>query len=144
MGAPTDSDAHIFCSNFKVDLNEDIVKVSSINMTIPKVATTTGFDIAQRTYRPGRPTFGNITLQGAEHKDTVKIIRAWVKDAYDGKPVRKNLTIEIHNQKHEVVRTFHLLECLPVAYSSIDFNSQGGASTMHWVLEIRIQQVTMA
>jgi len=144
MGAPTDSDAHIFCSNFKSDLNEDIVKISSINMTVPKVATTTGFDTAQKTFRPGRPTFGNITFCGAEHKDSVKIIRQWVKDAYDGKPVRKNITIEIHNQKHEIVRTFHLLECLPVAYSSVDFNSQGGAATMHWVLEVRVHLVEMA
>jgi len=142
--ALTDADAHIFNSNFKVDLNEDVVKVSSINMTIPKVAATTGFEIAQRTFRPGRPTFGNITFTGAEHKDTVKIIRGWVKDAYDGKTCRKNITIEVHNQKHEIIRTFNLMECLPVAYSSVDFDSQGGASTMHWVLEVRVQRVEMA
>jgi len=142
--AATDADAHIFVNNFKIDLTDDIVKVSSINMTIPKIATTTGSDVKERCFRPGRPTFGNITLQAAEHKETVKIVRGWVKDAYDGKAVRKNITIEIHNQKHEIVRTFHLFECLPVAYSSIDFNSQGGGSTMHWVLEIRVQRVEMA
>jgi len=142
--AATDSDKHIFVNNFKIDLNEDIVKVSSINMTCPKIATTTGTDQKERCFRPGRPTFGNITFQGAEHKETVKIIRQWVKDAYDGKSVRKNVTIEIHAQNHEIVRTFHLFECLPVAYSSVDFNSQGGAATMHWVLEVRVQRVEMA
>jgi len=142
--AETDSDKHIFVNNFKCDLNEDIVKVSSINMTIPKIATTTGSDVKERTYRPGRPTFGNIVMTGAEHKDSVKTIRQWVKDAYDGKAVRKHITIEIHSQKHKVVRTFNLMECLPVSYSSIDFNSQGGAGTMHWVLEIRVQRVEMA
>jgi len=142
--ALTDADAHIFNNNFKVDFNEDIVKVSSINMTFPKVATTTGHDIKERTFRPGRPTYGNITFTGAEHKDTVKTVRAWVKDAYDGKPSRKNITVEVHNQKQEIVRSFNLLECLPVSYSSIDFGSQGGGGTMHWVLEVRVQRVEMA
>ncbi len=142
--AATDADAHIFVNNFKVDLNEDVTQVSSINMTIPKIPTTTGSDIKERTFRPGRPTFGNITFTGAEHADSVKNIRQWVKSAYDGKPSRKNITVEVHNQKHEIIRTFNLMECLPVAYSSIDFNSQGGAATMHWVLEVRVQRIEMA
>jgi phage tail-like protein len=141
--AATESDKHVFVNNFKIDFHDDIVKCSSINMTAPKIATTTGLDQKERTFRPGRPTFGNITFQGAEHKESVKDVRKWVKDAYDGKQVRKNITIEIHDQAHAVVRTFHLMECLPVAYSSIDFTSQGGGMTMHWVLEIRVQRVEM-
>jgi len=142
--AQTDADAHIFCSNFRTDLHDDVVKVSSINATFPKVQTTTGFNIAERCFRPGRPSYGNITFQGAEHVESVKKMRAWIKDAYDGKPCRKNITIEIRNQKQEVVRTYNLMETLPVAFSSIDFNSQGGHHTMHWICEVRVQQLKMA
>jgi phage tail-like protein len=141
--AETEADKHIFCNNFKCDLSEDLVKISSINMTIPKISTSTGQDTAQKTFRPGRPTFGNITFQGAEHTDGVKKIRTWIKTAYDGGDARKDMTVEIHNQKGEVVRTFNLYRCLPVAYSSIDFNSQGGAATMHWVVEVRVQRIEM-
>lgn len=141
--AETEADKHIFVNNFHCDLSDDIIKISSINMTIPKIPTTTGNDVAQKTHRPGRATFGNITFQGAEHTDGVKKIRSWIKDAYDGKDARKDITVDIKNQKGEVVRTFNLFRCLPVAYSSIDFNSQGGAATMHWVVEVRVQRVEM-
>lgn len=141
--AETEADKHIFVNNFKCDLSDDLTKISSINMSIPKIQATTGNDIQQKTFRPGRPTFGNITFQGAEHTDGVKKIRQWVKDAYDGKDARKDITVEIHAQDGSTVRTFNLYRCLPVAYSSIDFNSQGGAATMHWVLEVRVQRIEM-
>ena len=141
--AETESDKHVFVNNFTCDLSEDITKISAITMRIPKIPSTTGLDVAEKTYRPGRPNYGNITFEGAEHKSGVKKIRDWVKTAYDGKDARKDMTITIKNQKGEDVRTFNLISCLPVAYSSIDFGSQGGAQTMHWVLEVRVQQVKM-
>lgn len=139
--AETEADKHIFVNNFKVDLSDDITKVSSITMTIPKIPTTTGNDVQQKTWRPGRPTFGNITFEGAEHTDGVKKIRQWIKDAYDGKDARKDITVEVHAQDGSVVRSFNLMRTLPVAYSSIDFGSQGGAQTMHWVVEVRVPRV---
>jgi phage tail-like protein len=142
--AETEHDKHIFVNNFKVDLSEDIVKVSSINMTIPKIHATTGLDVREKAHRPGRPVFGNITFTGAEHTDGIKKIRSWIKDAYDGKDARKDITVEVHNQKGEVVRSFNLMRCLPVAYSSVDFDSQSGAATMHWMVEIRVPRVEMA
>lgn len=141
--AETEADKHIFCNNFHVDLSDDILNVSSISMSIPKIPTTTGSDTSQKTHRPGRPAFGNITLRGAEHTEGVKKIRGWIKDAYDGKDARKDITVEVKNQKGEAVRTFNLYRCLPVSYSSIDFNSQGGASTMHWTVEVRVQRIEM-
>jgi len=142
--AETEADKHIFVNNFKVDLSEDITKVSSINMTIPKIAATTGNDVAQKTFRPGRPAFGNITFTGAEHVEGVKKIRAWIKDAYDGKDARKDITVEVHSQKGEIVRSFNLMRCLPTAYSSVDFGSQGGVATMNWVVEVRVPRVEIA
>lgn len=139
----TEHDKHIFVNNFHVDLSADITKVSSINMTIPKIHAHTGNDVKEKAYRPGRPTFGNITFTGAEHTDGVKPIRKWIKDAYDGKDARKDITIEVKAQDQSTVRTFNLMRCLPVAYSSIDFDSQGGAQTMHWMVEVRVQRVEM-
>src|SRR5947199_9930554 len=95
----TEADKHIFVNNFKVDLSDDIVKVTSINMTIPKIPTTSGNDVKEKTWRPGRASFGNITFEGAEHTDGVKKIRTWIKAAYDGSDARKDITVEIHNQK---------------------------------------------
>ena len=141
--AETEADKTIFVNNFTVDLCEHITKVSSINMTVPKIQATTGNNTRERTYRPGRPTFGNITFEGAEDLQSVKKVKSWVKDAYDGKPSRKNITVEVKGQDQKTVRTFNLMNCLPIAYSSIDFGSQGGAGTMHWVLEVYVQRVEM-
>jgi len=142
--AETEHDKQLFVNKFKVDLNEHIIRVSSINMTVAKAPAGLGVDGKEKCWRPSRPSFGNITFEGAEHKDSVKKIREWVKKAYDGGDARKDITIEVHNQKGEVVRTYNLFRCLPMAYSSIDFQSQGGKTTMHWTLEVRVQRIEMA
>jgi len=142
--AMTEADKHIFVNNFKVDLSDDISKVSSVTMSIPKLPSSTGNDVPQKTFRPGRPTFGNITFTGIEHTEGVKKIRQWIKDAYDGKDARKDITIEIHDQQGQTVRSFNLMRTLPVAYSSIDLSSQGGAQMMQWVVEVRVQRIEIA
>jgi len=142
--AETEADKQIFVNNFHVDLSDDIVKVSSIEMTIPKLHAPDATGVKEKRFRPGRPTFGTIRFEGAEHQDGVKKIRQWIKDAYDGKDSRKDITVEVKNQKGEAVRTFNLFRCLPISYSSIDLNAQGGGGTMHWVVEVRVQRVEMA
>src|SRR5437870_10362151 len=118
----TEADKQIFANKFKIDLSGHVTKVSSIQMVIPKYSTPTGLDRV-RTFRPGQPQYGTITIEGAEHVEGVKKIRQWMKDAHDGKDSRKDITIEIHNQKGETVRTFNLYRCLPINYNSIDLNS---------------------
>lgn len=142
--AETESDKHIFVNNFQCDLSPDITKISSITMRVPKIAATTGLDTKEKTYRPGRATFGNITFEMADHKDGTNKIRQWMKDAYDGKDARKDLTIEVKSQKGETVRTFNLFRCLPVSYQAIDMGSQGGQGTLHVTLEVRVQRIEMA
>jgi phage tail-like protein len=143
--AKTEHDEHIFVNNFVVDMGGEqkhIRKVSPITMRIPKIETTTGLD-KWKTWRPGRPNFGNITFEGSELKDD-NTIETWVKEAYDGNEARKDVTIKIRNQKGEDVRVFNLFSVLPVAYSKIDIGSQGGAQTMHWTLEVNVQRIEMA
>jgi len=143
--AATEHDKHVFVNNFECDLSKDITKISAITMRIPKIPAHTGLDVKEKAYRPGRPVFGNITFEGAECKadDGTKKIRDWVKTAYDGKDARKDISITIKDQAGKDVRHFDLISCLPVAYSSIDLGSQGGAQTMHWVVEVRVQQIKM-
>jgi len=143
--ALTEYDEHIFVNNFIVDMGGEkkhIRKVSPITMRVPKVETTTG-NHRWKTFRPGRPNYGNITFEGSELK-TDNSVESWVKEAYDGKEARKDITVKVRNQKGEDVRVFNLFRCLPVAYSKIDIGSQGGEQTMHWVLEIRVQRIEMA
>lgn len=140
----TEYDAHIFNNRFKVDLSEDITKVSSIVLQLDKIESTTGNHHEHKVFIPGIGTFGTITFQGAEHKDGVKKIREWVKTAYDGNDARKSVTVELHNQKGETIRTFHLHECFPIAYNTIDMGSQGGRTTISWTLDVRVTRVEMA
>jgi phage tail-like protein len=143
--AKTEHDEHIIVNNFVVDMGGEqkhIRKVSPITMRIPKIETTTGLD-KWKTWRPGRPNFGNITFEGSELKDD-NTVESWVKEAYDGNEARKDITIKVRNQKGEDVRVFNLFSVLPVAYSKIDIGSQGGAQTMHWTLEVNVQRIEMA
>jgi phage tail-like protein len=143
--AKTEHDEHIFVNNFIIDMGGEqkhIRKVSPITMRIPKIETTTGND-KWKSWRPGRPKFGNITFEGSELK-TDNNVEKWVEEAYKGTEARKDITIKVRNQKGEDVRIFNLFSCLPVAYSKIDLGSQGGAQTMHWVLELNVQRIEMA
>ena len=135
----------VFTNQFDVDLCEDIIKVSSITARFPKVPSSDGRNWQYKVWQPGQPTYGNITFEGVEHKDTFGNIKDWVKQVYDGGEPRKDITVNIRTQQQEgAARAFNLHSCMPTAFSSIDLASEGAAGTVvHWTLEVRVNRMTM-
>ena len=134
-----------FTSHFKCDLSEDILSVSPITARFPPTTAGDGRNYQYKVFQPGQPVYGNIVLEGAEHKDTIGKIKSWVKDVYDGKEIRKDITIEVLDQAHDTVRTFNLIDTFPTHFNILNVGAEGqSGSVVHWTLEVRVDRIDMA
>jgi phage tail-like protein len=140
--AETEADKQVFANGFRCDLSEDILRITSITMDLKKMDATMGIH-AYKEYRPSQPTYGTLSFTMAEHKDGSKKLYQWVKDAQDGKDVRKDLTVEILAQNGDTVRTFNLYRVFPIACRTLDLNSQGGSRSLQITIDCRVQRVEM-
>lgn len=135
-----------FTNQFDVDLCEDITKVSAITMRFGKCVATDSGDFKYKTYQPGQPVYGNITFEGVCHAGTFSKIQSWVKACYDGKDIRKPITINLRQHQQEgAVRTFNLVDTFPQRFNYVDIAAEGNAGTViHWQLEVRVDEIVMA
>jgi phage tail-like protein len=137
--------AKCFTSHFSVDLSKHIISISPITARFPAVPAGDGRNFQYKTYQPGQPQYGNITFEGVEHKDTIQNIKSWVKDTYDGKEIRKDITIEVFDQAGDTVRSFNLIDTWPTHFSILDCGAEGSAGTVvKWTLEVRVNRIDMA
>lgn len=123
--------------NFECDLSKHITSISPITCRFPPVDSGDGDNYKYKVYQAGQPVFGNITLEGAEHKDSIGDIKAWVKQAYDGVEYRKDLTIKVYDQAQQEVRSFNLFDCFPLHFNILNVDN-GRPDVVHWTLEIRV------
>lgn len=135
----------VYNNQFDVDLNEDITKVSCITARFGKCVATDSGDFKYKAYQPGQPVYGNITFEGVCHKGTFKKIQSWVKDCYDGKEIRKTITINLRtHQQEKAARTFNLVDTFPQAFNYVDIAAEGNAgAVIHWTLEVRCDRIEM-
>lgn len=134
-----------FTNQFDTDLCEDVTKISSITMRFGKCVGTDSGDFKYKTWQPGQPVYGNITFEGVCHAGTFKNIQSWVKDCYDGKEIRKTLTINLRtHQQQDAARTFNLVDAFPQAFNYVDIAAEGNAgAVIHWTLEVRVDRIEM-
>lgn len=134
-----------FTNQFDVDLCEDITKVSAITMRFGKCVATDSGDFKYKTYQPGQPVYGNITFEGVCHAGTFSKIQSWVKACYDGKDIRKPITINLRQHQQEgAVRTFNLVDTFPQRFNYVDIAAEGNAgAVIHWTLEVRCDRIEM-
>lgn len=145
MASPKTMRAKVFTSHFSCDLSEHITSISPICSRFPAVPASDGRCSQYKMMQPGQPQYGNITFEGVEHKDSIGKIKSWVKDVYDGKEIRKDITIECYDQAGDTVRTFNLLTAWPVSFSILNCAADGDAgSVVHWRLEVRVNRIDMA
>ena len=93
--------------------------------------------------RPGKALPNSVLLRipaTPEHDDTIGDIKSWVKDAYDGKCIRKDITIEIFDQAGDTVRTFNLIDTFPTHFAEFNADSNASADALHWTLEVRVNR----
>ena len=80
-----------------------------------------------------------------DHDDSRSKIKGWVKDCYDGKDSRRDVTVEVLNQAGDAVRTFNLIDCFPTSLDYLDVGAGGTAGTVGKIrLEVRVNRITMA
>jgi phage tail-like protein len=145
MASPKTQRAKCFTSHFKTDLSDHVITISPITARFPKVECSDGRHWQYKVFQPGQPLYGNLTFEGAEHKDSIGNIKSWVKDVYDGKEIRKDITIEVYDQAKDVTRTFNLIDTWPTALSIIDLGAAGQSGTVvKWTLEVRVNRIDMA
>ena len=139
--APWDDHGHN--NKFKIDFSPYITKMSELKFTVDRLETTNGGDVAERTFRPGIIRVEQITFEIAEDPDDVKLWRPWIEKCHAGDRAnyRKNFTVEVLNQKGETLRSFNLVDCIPVSIQSITLDAQAGATTKHTVLTIDVNRV---
>ncbi len=127
------------CRNnmFECDLSPHITRISPITATFSPDESVDGRHAKYKVFQPGTAQYGNITFEGAEHKDSIGNIKSWVKDAYDGKEARKNITVSVFDQAGNTARSFNLIDCFPLHFTILDVES-GRASTVRWSLEVRV------
>ena len=137
--------AKCFTSHFSCDLSKHITSISPIVARFPPVPASDGRNVRHKCTQPGQPVYGNITFEGVEHKDTIGNIKSWVKDTYEGREIRKDITIEVFDQAGDTVRTFNLIDTWPTHFSILDCGAYGQAGTVvKWTCEVRVNRMDMA
>jgi len=137
--------AKCFTSHFKCDLSEHIVTVSAITARFPALECSDGRHYQYEVFQPGQPTYGNIVFEILDHKDSMPNIKQWVKDVYDGKEVRKDITLEVHDQSKDIVRSFNFCDCFPVSLDYLNCGAAGASGSVGRArLEIRVNRIDMA
>jgi phage tail-like protein len=134
-----------FTNQFDTDLCEDVTKISAITMRFGKCVGTDSGDGKYKTWQPGQPVYGNITFEGVCHPSTFTKIQSWVKDCYDGKEIRKTLTINLRtHQNNDAARTFNLVDTFPQRFNYVDIAAEGNSgAVIHWSLEVRVDRIEM-
>jgi phage tail-like protein len=142
---PKSMRSKVYTSFFKTDMSKHCIAISPITARFPKVPASDSRHYDYRRYQPGQPIYGNITFEIIDHDDSRKECKAWMKDCYDGKDARKDLTIELWNQAGDTVRTFNLIDTFPTSLDYVDVGSGGGAGTVGKIrLEVRVNRIEMA
>lgn len=145
MASPKTQRAKCFTSHFKCDLSDHIITVSPITARFPALECSDGRHYQYKVFQPGQPTYGNIVFEILDHKDTMPNIKSWVKDVYDGKEVRKDITLEVHDQSGDIVRSFNFIDCFPVSLDYLNCGAAGASGSVGRArLEIRVNRIDMA
>jgi phage tail-like protein len=145
MASPQDQRAKCFTSYFKCDLSDHIITVSPITARFPALECSDGRHYQYKVCQPGQPTYGNIVFEILEHKDSFPKIKSWVKDCYDGKETRKDISLEIFDQAKDTVRTFNFMDCFPVSLDYLNLGAAGSSGSVNRArLEIRVNRIDMA
>lgn len=128
---------------FECDLSPHIVRISPIRAYFPPIENPDGRHYEYVTYMPGAPAWEDVTFDFLAHKDSLKNIEEWVKAAYRGEDARKTITVTVRNQAQEDVRTYDLIDCLPIHYTKVDVGASGsGKSTiMKMTLTCKVNRI---
>ena len=127
-----------FTISVKID-GEDFGSVTAINNLGVETPT------AEERKRPGRTKYSNITLKRS-YTGSMDLQEWATKTTTEGelcKDCSRNITINMISRSGEVVRTFNLIDAVPVSWK-VDTESGNTGSTATETLEFRVNRIDMA
>ena len=128
---------------FKVEIDgitEAWTRAEGLAWTISFVS---GRVVSGATSTPDGSAPTTVKLMMPVDGDKIPNVKDWVKEVYDGKDVRKDITIEILDPTGTTLRTFFLPDAMPVRFGIMDVDT-GNSEVLHWTLEVRVNRIDMA
>lgn len=119
---PTDPFANF---NFKLEIDGITVagfsEVTGLNQESNVIDYREGQEVITPRKLPGLNKFGNITLKRGISPDMS--VYNWRKTVFDGDIERKNASIVLHNEKHDEVVRWNLVNAWPSKYVGPDLKA---------------------
>ncbi|MCB1148370.1 MAG: phage tail protein [Leptospiraceae bacterium] len=139
-----ESDELIRNFQFIVSLGGEIAAFQEVILPeseIEVIEYRNGSDICSSTRKiPGLVKYSNLILKRGLIKSPE--LHDWFKQAKQGTPERKDITVSILNEEHEPFAIWRLRNCWPVKYSGPTLNAKGNEVAME-TLEIATEDVDM-
>lgn len=140
-----DSNQFMKSRGFKVEVDgvllANVLSVEQVGLSVDSIEYQSGDDnIVRALPGVGRPN--NVIITGFLTRDTS--MENWIREVYNGKDIRKDITVTILNPKGEGLRTFDLIDCFPTRYEILDMDSGPSGEVMKWTLEVRVNRIEMA
>jgi len=118
----------LVASAFDTDLNPHVAAIHMEPLVFPAVPASDGRAQQHKTFQPGQPQLGHATFTINEHPDSANDIAQWVSDTYEGKSVRRDITVNLRQSaRGETVRSYTFMDCLPIYYAPISGLNSGTA-----------------
>jgi phage tail-like protein len=146
MANPASQRDKCFTNHFSCDLSDQIVHISKIRAYFPPVEISDGRNTDHVVYEPGAPGWEDVTFTFMGSSKSLQTVQDWVQKAYDGEDCRKTISINIRNQAQEDVRTYNLIDCLPLHYTKVNLGASGSgqATVVKLKLKCKVNRIECA
>lgn len=128
MSSPATQREKCFTNHFDCDLSQHIIKISKIRAYFPPVEISDSRNHEYVVYEPGAPGWEDVTFTFMAHQQSLQGVQDWVKTCYNGDSARKTISVNVKNQAQEIVRTYNLIDCLPIHYTKINLGQSGAGN----------------
>ena len=111
------------------EASKNAVSVAIDPITIDPLEMAPGNTGDVRLMRPGSVSPLGATITCKVGKGGSKELRQWWLDTSRGQQIRKSITINLRVHQQERARTYNLVDCFPVSYSSVNFDTSSTVQT---------------
>jgi len=96
------------------------VKISPLEIEV--IETTEDPDAEYRTFQPGQPIYGNVTLRAPALPQGARGLRSCFVNPATGQLAPKNVSVVILGSNGAEARRYNLMECFPIRFDPGDYS----------------------
>jgi phage tail-like protein len=119
----------------------NILKVENLGVNVEIVDVGVGPDNVRQAV-PGAGEVKHVDITGFLTKDTS--IQDWVMDTYNGKDIRKDITVEVMGPKKDTIRTFNLHDCWPTSFEILDLDAEDKSETVKFTFTVKVNRIEIS